>query len=152
MTLSEVINGAKLFTDETPVDSELLIFANKAIARINNECNTHFPKYVNSKDSYTAMPGNWQQDLVGNYISYGIKMKDSSLTEADRYLEEFYKAIQTFKSKLGGLLQTYAAGDEDNGINSTYVDAIGLGGVYQIDTSGAINIGFFGNNSNGGCY
>ena len=106
----------------------------------------------NLNDTYTYMPSNWLYALLSPYISYAIKMNDSSLSEADRYLEEFYRALNNFKDNLGSLLSTYDETDPESGISSDMVVEDGLGGVYEIDTSNAINIGWFGSNGNGGSW
>lgn len=152
MTLKTIINNASIFTDEKFTESDLLSIANKGISRINTECGTLFPYYVDSNSDYTAIPSNWQMDLMSVYISYGIKMNDSSLSEADRYLDEFYRILNSFKDKLGTLVNKFNNGDTINGISPDFIESEGFGGVYGIDTSGAIDVGFFGSNSNGGCF
>ena len=152
MTLKTILKNSEVFTDEKFNEENLISIANKAISRINTECNTLFPFYGSVNDDYTAIPQMWQLDLVSPYVSYGIKMNDSALSEADRYLDEFYKALSNFKDKLGSLVDKYDSGDTINGISSEYLDSVGFGGVYGIDTTGAINIGFFGNNGNGGSF
>ena len=152
MTLKTILKNSEIFTDEKFNEENLISIANKAISRINTECNTLFPFYGSVNDDYTAIPQMWQLDLVSPYVSYGIKMNDSALSEADRYLDEFYKALSNFKDKLGSLVDKYDSGDVINGISSEYLDSVGFGGVYGIDTTGAINIGFFGNNGNGGSF
>ena len=152
MTLKIILKNSEIFTDEKFNEENLISIANKAISRINTECNTLFPFYGSVNDDYTAIPQMWQLDLVSPYVSYGIKMNDSALSEADRYLDEFYKALSNFKDKLGSLVDKYDSGDTINGISSEYLDSVGFGGVYGIDTTGAINIGFFGNNGNGGSF
>lgn len=152
MTLKIILKNSEIFTDEKFNEENLISIANKAISRINTECNTLFPFYSSVNDDYTAIPQMWQLDLVSPYVSYGIKMNDSALSEADRYLDEFYKALSNFKDKLGSLVDKYDSGDTINGISSEYLDSVGFGGVYGIDTTGAINIGFFGNNGNGGSF
>lgn len=152
MTLKTILKNSEIFTDEKFNEENLISIANKAISRINTECNTLFPFYSSVNDDYTAIPQMWQLDLVSPYVSYGIKMNDSALSEADRYLDEFYKALSNFKDKLGSLVDKYDSGDTINGISSEYLDSVGFGGVYGIDTTGAINIGFFGNNGNGGSF
>jgi hypothetical protein len=152
MTLKNITDNSAIFTDEKFSEANLLSLAKKAIARINTECKTLFPFYNSINETYTALPDIWQLDLLSPYISYGIKMNDSSLSEADRYLDEFYRILNNFKDNLGALVDKYDQGDEINGISSEFIDNVGFGGVYGIDTSGAINIGFFGNNSNGGSF
>jgi len=152
MNLQAIIKNSAIFTDENLSVENLLSIANKAISRINTECKTLFPFYTDSTSEYTAIPDIWQYDMISPYLSYGIKMNDSSLSEADRYLDEFYKALSNFKDNLGSLVETYEKGDTANGVSGEYINNIGYGGVYGIDTSDAINMGFFGYNGNGGCY
>lgn len=152
MTLKEITKNSAIFTDESFSDVYLLSLANKGISRINTTCKTLFPFYTDLNQVYEALPAMWQLDLLSPYISYGIKMNDSSLTEADRYLDEFYKALNEFKDNLVSLADKYENGDTVNGISPEFIDAEGFGGVYGIDTSGAINVGFFGNNGNGGSF
>lgn len=152
MTLETITKNSAIFTDEVLVDANLLSFANKGISRINTECNTLFPFFTSSKEEYDTFPEMWMLDLLSPYISYGIKMNDGSLSEADRYLDEFYRVLAKFKDKLGTLVDNYDKGDTKNGISSEFIDQNGFGGIYGIDTSGAINVGFFGSNGNGGSY
>lgn len=152
MKLEVITDNSAIFTDENFTDEDLLSLANKAISRINTECGTKFPFYKSISEEYIAFPADYQLDLISSYVSYGIKMNDSSLSEADRYLDEFYRVLAKFKDKLGTLVDNYEKGDTENGISSEFINSEGFGGVYGIDTSGAINVGFFGNNSNGGCY
>ena len=152
MTLKTITNNSAIFTDEKFNEADLISLANKAISRINNECKTLFPFYESINAEYEAIPAMWQLDLISNYVSYGIKMNDSSLSEADRYLDEFYKSLANFKDNLGSLVEKYDNGDTTNGVSSEFIETIGFGGVYGIDTSGAINVGFFGSNGNGGSF
>lgn len=152
MKLEDIIKNSSIFTDETFTTVDLLSIANKAISRINTTCNTLFPFYEDSTSEYTAIPAMWQLDVISPYLSYGIKMNDSSLSEADRYLDDFYKALNNFKDNIGTLVERYEKGDTANGISGEYINDIGYGGVYTIDTSNAVNLGYFGNNGNGGCY
>lgn len=152
MKLADIIKNSSIFTDETFTVDNLMSIANRAISIINTECKTLFPFYTDSTVEYDAFPAIWQLNLISPYLSYGIKMNDSSLSEADRYLDDFYKQLSNFKDNIGTLVDTYNKGDTANGISSEYINEIGYGGVYGIDTSNAINIGFFGSNGNGGSF
>lgn len=152
MRLDDISENSAIFTDEDFSDEQILSLANKAISRINTECKTLFPFYEDVSEEYTAIPKNWQYSLISPYLSYGIKMNDSAITEADRYLDEFYKVLEQFKDNISSLIERYEKGDTVNGISSEFIDTIGFGGVYGIDTTNAINIGFFGSNGNGGFY
>lgn len=152
MTLKTITDNSATFTDETFTTDQLLTIANKGISRINTECNTLFPFFESLSQDYKAFPEMWMMDLISPYVSYGIKMNDSSLSEADRYLDEFYRALNRFKEKLGSLVNKYEEGDIINGVSPEFIESEGFGGVYGIDTSSAINIGFFSNDGNGGSY
>lgn len=152
MKLADIVKNSSIFTDENFSVENVISIANRAISRINNECKTLFPFYNDTTSEYTAIPAMWQYDLISPYLSYGIKMNDSSLSEANMYLDEFYRALNTFKDNIGSLVEAYENGDTDNGISGEYINTIGYGGVYGIDTSDAVNIGFFGSNGNGGSY
>lgn len=150
MTLSDIVANSQFFTDETVAQINSVSVANKALSIINTECKTLFPFMENLTDVYSYMPKNWLFALLSPYISYAIKMNDSSLSEADRYLEEFYRALNNFKDNLGSLVENYDENDPESGVSPDLVDDIGFGGVYRIETSDAINVGFFGRNGNGG--
>ena len=100
MTLTEILVNSHFSTDENITPDLAISTANRAIALINTECDTKFPKFETFTDLYTYMPSNWLFTLLSPYISYTIKMNDTSLSEADRYLDEFYKALNRFKDKL----------------------------------------------------
>lgn len=152
MSLDDVIANSEFFTDENHETVNYLSLGNKAIAIINTECKTLFPRVTESNTLYTYMPKDWFFALLSPYMSYGVKMNDSSLTEAEMYLEEFYRALGNFKDNLGTLVASYDPDDTtgDSGISPDLVKDEGFGGVYEIDTSNAINMGFFGNDGNGG--
>ena len=152
MTLQEIVNNSQFFTDENVVQVNSLSVANKALSIINTECKTLFPFMNSLNDTYTYMPKNWLFALLSPYLSYAIKMNDSSLSEADRYLEEFYRALNNFKDNLGSLIASYEEGDPESGISPDMIVEDGLGGVYQIETVDAMDIGWFGNNGNGGSW
>jgi hypothetical protein len=153
MTLETIINNSKLFTDENYDDSEYVNASNRAISLINTECKTLFSDFSSDlTTTYTDIPKSWLYSLISPYLSYTIKMNDSSLSEADRYLDEFYKVLNNFKDNLGTLVEVYENGDTDNGVNPSLMNPIGFGGVYQINTENAINVGFFGNQGNGGSW
>lgn len=151
MNLKDIVTNSQFFTDETIDKINYLSVANKAIAIINTECKTLFPRIEDETSLYTYMPKDWLYALLSPYNSYAIKMNDSSLSEADRYLEEFYRALNNFKDNLGSLVENYDENDPDSGVSPDLI-ASGFGGVYEIDTTNAINVGFFGRNGNGGSW
>ena len=152
MTLDEITKSVAIFTDEDFGNDDLLVIANKGISRINTNCKTKFPHFESNTEQYTAIPKHWLLDLISAWTCYGIKMNDSAMQEASEYLDEFYKILNDFNEDLGTMVENYEMGDTENGISSDYIDEIGFGGVYGIDTSNAVNVGYFGNQGNGGCY
>ena len=84
MTLAEITKNSAIFTDENFSVENILSLANRAISRINVECKTLFPFYESTTAEYTAIPAMHQFDMISPYLSYGIKMNDSSLSETDR--------------------------------------------------------------------
>ena len=150
MTLTEILVNSHFSTDETVTQDIALSTANRAIALINTECKTLFPNFENFAENYTSMPSNWLFTLLSPYISYTIKMNDTSLSEADRYLEAFYRALDNFKDNLGALVEDYDETDPESGVDPSLVQDTGFGGVYTIDTANAIDVGWFGNSGNGG--
>ena len=152
MTMQEVITNSQFFTDETVTQVNSLSVFNRALSIINTECGTIFPFVDNINTKYTSMPSNWLFSMLSPYLSYAVKMNDSSTTEADKYLDEFYRALNNFKDNLGSLIASYDETDPESGISSDLVVQEGFGGVYEIDTSNAINVGWFGNSSNGGSW
>lgn len=152
MTLSEILVNSHFSTDET-VNQEIAVnTANRALAIINTECKTLFPNFESFSETYTSMPSKWLFTLLSPYISYTIKMNDTSLSEADRYLEEFYRALNNFKDNLGALVEDYDETDPESGIAPGLVQDNGFGGVYTIDTANAIDVGWFGNSGNAGSW
>lgn len=152
MNLKDIVTNSQFFTDETISSINYLSVANKALAIINVECKTLFPSIESDTTPYYYMPKNWLYALLSPYISYAIKMNDSSLSEAEMYLNEFYRALENFKDNLGTLVTNYDESDPDSGISSDMIADTGFGGVYEIDTSNAINVGWFGYDSNGGSW
>lgn len=152
MTLKDIVTNSQFFTDESISNVNYLSVANKAIAIINTECKSLFPRIEDDSIAYTYMPKDWLFALLSPYISYAIKMNDSSLSEADRYLDEFYRALGNFKDILGTLVESYDPEVPDSGVSSDMISELGFGGVYQIDTSNAINVGYFGGNGSAGSW
>ena len=135
MTLAEITKNSAIFTDENFSVDNILSLANRAISRINVECKTLFPFYTDTTSEYTAIPPIHQFDMISPYLSYGIKMNDSALSEANIYLDEFYKALNSFKDSIGTLVEQYENGDTVNGLSGEYINSIGYGGVYGIEAS-----------------
>lgn len=152
MTLEELIENVDFETDETMEDEQYVNAANKALSIINAECGTLFPDVEEFDETYTSIPVKWMRALFDPYIAWTIKMNDTSLNEADRYLEEFYRWLERFKDALGTLVNLFENGDTVNGINPEFIIDDGFGGIYGITTSNAINVGWFGNQGNGGSY
>lgn len=130
MKLSRIIPWSENFTDEVQTNAFAISFANKAIAKINIECGLILPFLDTVEDDYTAMPDSWFVELLTTYLNYGIKMNDASLTEAREYRMDFEVALTKFRDVAQSIIA-----DE-------YLDDSNAG-AYIMDTSNAIDIGWF---------
>lgn len=144
MVLQKIINNSNLYTDENLEDSSMLSFANSAIAKINTTCKTNFPEFASTVEDYTSFPDKWLMSMISPFMSYSVKVNDSSLNEADRFFQSFMIELDKFENQIYDMTENYENGDTTNGINPELIDEDGNGGIYEMDTSGAINIGFFG--------
>lgn len=131
MTLQELMQMSEDFTDETQTQSFGLSYANEALATISTRAGLLLPFISNIEEAYTALPKHWLVRLLSPYLSYGVKMNDASLSEAREYREKFELALMEFKDVAHNVVA-----EEFHDPDST--------GVYQIDTSLAIDIGWFG--------
>jgi hypothetical protein len=132
------MNTSNNFTDETLSNVNALNFANVAISLINNECDLDLPKFENVLDDYSAIADSWLTNMIGSYLSYGIKMNDASMNEAVEYKTQFLTSLQAFKNSPNGAEL----------VSNEYKSA-DFGGIYGMDTSGAVDMGWFGPSNKG---
>ena len=137
MKLNELMPISDSYTDEVLTASNAIKYANEAVAFINTKLKTSLPFFSNVTTDYTALSESWARRLFVPYLNYSVKMNDASLTEAAEYKQAFMLAFVDFQSSyLDDLDEEY---QPEN-----------LPGVYMIDTSDAIDTGFFGSNRGGG--
>lgn len=131
------------FTDEVCTEEWCRSFVNQALSRINLELKTSLPLLSNEMSEYPPeiLPDDWQNALLVIFVCWGVKMNDTSLNEADRYLQMFNDALGLLKGNMTSVIppeyQTPSGNGEDNGEN-------GKGGIYRINTNNAINMCWFG--------
>lgn len=132
MKLKDIMTWSDGFTDEVQTASLAIGYANKAIAMINTNFNTKLPFITSVDDDYTALDDNWFVRFMMAALSYGIKMNDGSVNEAMEYKSDLEVAMYEFEGadKTLVILDESARGDG-------FV-------VHQIDTSYAIDQGWFG--------
>ena len=131
MTLSDITNAANAYTDENFEPTTILYFANEAISKINSELKCNLPIFEDSTTAYTALETKWIISLLIPYVCYSIKMNDSSLNEADRYLVIFNdNFLRLIANKEIAISEAYREEDFDE--------------IYQRDLSTGINTGMFG--------
>ena len=134
MLISELMSRSDNFTDEQVTTSMAQSYVDEAISKINTELQLHLP-FFDLETNYTALNDSWQMQLFLSYINYGVKLNDTSLTEANIYLMSFQNALSNLRGKLeNSVAETYWGSDNGDG---TY-NLEGFGGAYQIDTSNAI--------------
>jgi hypothetical protein len=133
MKLKDIMLWSDGFTDEVQTAQLAVGYANKAIAAINTNFNTRLPFITDVNTDYTALEANWFVRFMMSSLSYGIKMNDGSLTEAMEYKSDFEVAMYEFE----GADKSSVIPDEQYRGDGVLVQ--------QIDTSYAIDAGWFGN-------
>lgn len=135
MTLKEIMTWSDGFTDEVQTAALAKGFANKVIATVNTNFGLTLPFITDVEEDYTALNDNWFVRFMMAGLSYGIKMNDGSLTEAQEYKNDLDTAMYDFE----GLLDKSLVVGEDYLGSGVMVE--------QIDTSYAIDAGWFGDSS-----
>lgn len=147
MLITEIMTNSDMFTDETVSQNMAIAFVNEAISIVNSKLGVHLP-FFDSSSSYTALNSSWQYRLFITYVSYGVKMNDTSLTEAQEYKSKFYDALGDLELRiLSDIPEDYWGSEVGDG-NEEY-DTTGVGGAYDMDTSYAINVGWWDNTDRG---
>ena len=131
MTLNKLMGWSESFTDEIQTEDFALGYANKAIADINTEAGLVLPFIEDMDENYTALPESWFVRLLLPYLNYGIKMNDTSVAEADRYKQEFEISLIKFKDRAQSIVAEEFINENEKR-------------MFTIDTSNAIDIGWFG--------
>lgn len=132
MTLVDITNAANSFADENYETTLVKHYVNTAISIINNRMNSELP-FIDDSNEYIALSDSWVMSLLVTYATYGIKMNDGSLNEADNYLMSFESAMRDLENnKLNAIADKYRGE--------------GFSGIYKADLSKGINVGWFGGN------
>lgn len=131
MTLQSITDAANAFCDESFNVNTTVYFANEAIAVLNTRLKSTLPVF-NTTNDYSALDDNWLRLLIVPYVSYSIKRNDGSIAEADRFYGNFSAAFAEIQSnKYSAIAEDYRTEDFGDG--------------YQIDTTNAVNVGWFKN-------
>jgi hypothetical protein len=136
MTLNDITILANNVTDENYSSQIIIGFVNQAIARINATLDSNLPVFTSFDVDYTALNDNWIRLLFVTYASYGIKANDGSLNEADRLRQEFEVNFRLLEENRFKAIPVAYQGEQ-------------FGGVYRMDTSLGINVGWFVKRNNG---
>lgn len=99
MNLSDLVQNINLLADEDFETSEVVIFLNDAISRINIECSSNFPLITGSDTAYTAFPDKWQKTLLVPFGVGRLKQLDSAQFEYTDAYNEFINNLIEFRSK-----------------------------------------------------
>lgn len=137
MTMTEIAKIANELTDEDYATALILNFVNQAIARINTTLSAKLPLFTTSNTPYTAISQNWILMLFIPYAAYSIKINDGSLNEADRFKQEFESNFLLLEE------------NKFKAIPEAFRDEY-FGGIYQMDTSKGMNVGWFNKSKDGG--
>lgn len=137
MNITQIKLHTDAITDEDTPIARIMMYANEALAYINTEFGYRLPFFTDLSTAYTGLNDSWLLRLVVNYVNYAVKMNDSSLNEAAEYKNMFLTAVVSFNNSASSFLATAYMPSESQSI-------------YQMDTSNAIPIGWFGYHSKGG--
>jgi hypothetical protein len=137
MKLSAIMSVSDSYTDEVVSTTNALLYANEAVALINTKCSIELPFFADTTTDYTALSESWLRRLLVTYLNYSVKMNDSSLNEASMYRTSFYEALMDFSAIYMNI------------VDEAYMDTT-LSGVETMDTSDAVDTGWFSNNGRGG--
>ena len=132
MKLKDIMTWSDGYTDEVQTSVLALGYANKAIAMINTNFNTKLPFITNVDADYTALEDNWFVRFMMAALSYGIKMNDGSMGEAQEYKSDFETTMYEFEGADKSVVIPNEAHRGDGFV------------INQIDTSYAIDQGWFG--------
>lgn len=131
MKLKQIMSWSDGYTDEVLSSNQALGYANKTIADINTTFNISLPFIETVDTDYTAITDSWFVKFMTPALSYGIKMNDGSLTEAQEYKNDLAMAFYDFESVDKSLV---VEAEFITGSSTT---------IHQMDTSNAIDIGWF---------
>lgn len=99
MLISDLIQTVMNQTDEVMPSTQILDYLNDAIAKVNTRTSYELsfisPSEIDSE--YMDLPETYQRSLLAVYASARVKENDSSITEAQHFLEDFYKNLIDFE-------------------------------------------------------
>lgn len=128
------------YTDEVLTNTLALGYANKMLAEINNKFRTKLPFITSVDTDYTELEQNWFLTFMLASLNYGIKQNDGSLQEAQGYKNDIAKAMYDFE----GI-------DMEVAIPTEALRPAQGSSIYLLDTSNAIDVGWWGSgNSSSG--
>jgi hypothetical protein len=101
MNLGTLTKATNLLADEDFSSSQIVEFANGAIARINIEREANFPLFdINQSDvEYQGFPEKWQRTLLIPFVVGRMKAVDASQFEYTDMYNEFAANLSLFKMK-----------------------------------------------------
>jgi len=136
MTMTDIAKLANEITDEDYSTALILGFVNQSIARINTTLNAKLPFFTSSNVNYTALSQSWIMMLFVPYAAYSIKTNDGSLNEADRFRQEYEVNFRLLEENRFKAIPEVFREEQ-------------FGGMYQMDTTLGVNVGWF-NKKTGG--
>lgn len=113
MTVQELMILSNRHTDEEQQQADGLNFFNAGVALINSRLKTRLPRVESIQDNYEALSDTWVVSIIGNYLSWAMKMQDGSLSEADRYRVLFEQGIEDLREVMYGSEEDGSGGEID---------------------------------------
>lgn len=130
-TLKKIMGWSDGYTDEVQTNTLALSYANKAIARLNTQFKLSLPFIEDVTAEYDALNESWFVRIMLAQLSYGIKMNDGARSEAQEYKDDYERCFYELSSY-----------DLTTIIPEEFLGNYGSE-IVQIDTSNAIDIGWF---------
>lgn len=131
-TLKKIMGWSDGYTDEVQTSTLALSYANKAIAHLNTQFKLSLPFIEDVGVEYEALNESWFVRIMMAQLSYGIKMNDGARSEAQEYKEEYDRCFYELASY-----------DLATIIPAEFLGNYGVGVITQIDTSNAVDVGWF---------
>lgn len=99
MVINDLVKNVNLLADEDYDFSEIIVFFNDAISRINIDCESKFPMIdeLSVEGEYTAIPDKWQKTLLVPFALGRVKQLDSSQFEYVDAYTEFTNNLAQFR-------------------------------------------------------
>ena len=140
MNITDMTRVANSATDESISTNMAMYFANEAISVINAEIGCELPFISDVSIDYVGLSETWIRQLLIPYISYSIKMNDSSIEEASIFYNSFSLGLERLSvHKEQAIPEDYRG----SSFTTAYrIDYSNVANTYDIDTQPYVIAGY----------